>query len=105
MYFSAGQPIPHAELVARSLRMVERDGRIEAIWFASDRVDVVKLQALFFLIDPQAPMRGPEVRMNATCRVGQDPTADCDEVELEVPAYTPGTEGALLGATIRRLEA
>jgi hypothetical protein len=103
MYFSSAQPIAEADLVARSLRMVERDGRIEAIWFASDRVDVIHLQAVFFLIDPQAPMRGPEVRLNAACRVGKDETADCTKVELEVPVYTPGTEEALRGATIRRL--
>jgi hypothetical protein len=103
MYFSSSQPIQEAELVARSLRMAEADGRIEAIWFASERIDVAKLQAVFFLMDPEAPLQGPEVRLNATCRVGQDSGADCKEAELEVPVSTPGTGRALEGATISRL--
>jgi hypothetical protein len=103
MYFSSSQPIQEAELVARSLRMSEADGRIEAVWFVSERVDVAKLQAVFFLMDPEAPLQGPEVRLNAPCRVGQDSGADCTEAELEGPVYTPGTQRALQGATIRRL--
>jgi len=105
MYFYSAQPIADAELVVRSLRMSEADGRIDAIWLASERVDVVKLEAVFFLIDPQAPMRGPEVRLYAACRVGHEPVPDCEEAELEVPAYTPGTEEALRGATIKRVGA
>jgi hypothetical protein len=104
VYFSSSQPIPEAELVVRSLRMREGGDRIEAIWFASERVDVVKLQAVFFLIDPQAPLRDPEVRLNAACRVGQDPQPSCEDVQLEVPVYTPGTEEALRGSTIKRIE-
>jgi hypothetical protein len=103
MYFSSSQPIQEAELVALSLRMSEADGRIEAVWFASERVDVAKLQGVFFLMDPEAPLQGPEVRLNATCRVGQDLGADCTAAELEVPVYTAGTQRALTGATIKRL--
>lgn len=103
MYFSSSQPIQKAELVARSLRMAEADGRIEAVWFASERVDVANLQAVFFLMDPEAPLQGPEVRLNANCRVGQDLGADCKEAEVEVPVSTPDTGRALEGATISRL--
>jgi hypothetical protein len=101
MYFYSAQPIADAELVVHSLRMMEVNGRIDAIWFASERVDVVKLQAVFFLIDPQAPMKGPEVRLDGACRVGHDPGADCDDARLEVPVFTPGTELALRGATVK----
>lgn len=104
VYFSSSQPIPEAELVARSLRMAETDGRIDAVWFASARVDATDLQAVFFLVDPEAPLRDPEVRLNAACRVGHDPAADCMDAELEVPVYTAGTQRALQGATVSRLE-
>jgi hypothetical protein len=104
MYFSSSQPIPEAELVARSLRMVDADGRIDAIWFASDRIDVARLQAVFFLSDPKAPLQDLDVRLNAACKVGHDPGRDCEAVQLEVPIYTPGTEQALREASIRRLE-
>ncbi len=103
MYFSSGRPIQEAELVARSLRMAETDELIEAVWFASERVDVGKLRAVFFLIDPEAPLQGPEVRLNAICRVGHDPGADCQEAGLEVPVSTPGTQRAMQGAAVRRI--
>jgi len=104
VYFSSGRPIEEAELVVRSLRMVEAEGRIEAVWFASERVDIGDLQTVFFLMDPKAPPTGPEVRLNSTCRVGHDFVADCERVELEVPVYTPGTKRALQEATIVRIE-
>ncbi|MGH2734309.1 MAG: hypothetical protein ACRDKZ_01915, partial [Actinomycetota bacterium] len=102
MYFSSGAPIDDAELVARSLRFRAHGPRIKSVWFDSPRVNVTALQAVFFLTDPAAPLRGPEVRINTLCTVGHEPGARCAEAELEVPIYTPGTERALRDATVGR---
>jgi hypothetical protein len=102
MFFSSSEPIDNAELVARSLRMTLDGDEIESAWFDSERVAIVNQQAVFFLMDPQAPLRGPEVRINTNCRIGQEAKPDC-QAELEVPVYTPGTSHALKGASLIRL--
>ncbi|MPZ70446.1 MAG: hypothetical protein GEU71_13100 [Actinobacteria bacterium] len=103
MYFSSGQPIEDAGLVAQSLRMTQSGREIESVWFESDRVEIVNQQAVFFLMDPSAPLRGPEVRINTTCRIGHEQGSACEKAELEVPVYTPGTKAALERATLTRV--
>lgn len=103
MYFSSGQPIDDAALVARSLRMTQQGSDIGSVWFDSERVAIIEQQAVFFLMDPKAPLRGPEVRINTTCRIDDEQGSSCGKAELEVPVYTPGTRAALEGATLKRV--
>lgn len=103
MYFSSGQPIDEAELVALSLRMTEQGSEIGSVWFDSTRVAIVGQQAVFFLMDPKAPLKGPEVRINTTCRIDDEQGPSCDSAELEVPVDTPGTRTALEGATLKKI--
>jgi hypothetical protein len=101
MYFSSGQPIDEAALIAQSLRIAQQGSEIGSVWFDSKRVAIVEQQAVFFLMDPKAPLRGPEVRINTTCRIGDEQGSGCGKAELEVPVYTPGTRAALEGATLK----
>jgi hypothetical protein len=102
MYFSSGQPIVEAALIAQSLRMTQQGSKIGSVWFDSKRVAIVEQRAVFFLMDPKAPLRGPEVRISTTCRIGDEQGSGCGKAELEIPVYTPGTRAALEGATLRR---
>jgi hypothetical protein len=54
-------------------------------------------------MDPKAPLKGPEVRINTTCRIDDGQGSSCGKGELEVPVYTPGTRAALEGATLKRV--
>jgi hypothetical protein len=103
LYFSSGQPIEEAALVAQSLRMAQRGSEIESVWFDSERIEIVNQQAVFFLMDPSAPDRGPEVRINTNCRIDDEQGSMCRNAELQVPAYTPGTRSAIEGATLTRV--
>jgi hypothetical protein len=102
IYFSSGRPIDEAELIAQSLRMAQEGLEIGSVWFDSKRVAIVGQQAVFFLMDPRASLRGPEVRINTTCRISDEQGSGCRKAELEVPVYTPGTRAALEGATLKR---
>jgi hypothetical protein len=103
MYFSSGQPIDEAALVAQSLRMTRQRSEIASVWFESERVAIVEQQAVFFLMDPKAPLKGPEVRINTTCRIDDGQGSSCGKGELKVPVYTLGTRAALGGATLKRI--
>lgn len=103
MYFSSGQPIDEAALVAQSLRLTRQGSEIASVWFESERVAIVEQQAVFFLVDPKAPLKGPEVRINTTCRIDDGQGSSCSKAELEVPVYTSGTRIALEGATLKRV--
>jgi hypothetical protein len=102
MYFSSGRPIDEVELIAQSLRMTQEGSEIGTVWFDSKRVAIVRQQAVFFLMDPKAPLRGPEVRINTTCGIGYEQGSDCGKAKLDVPVYTPGTRAALEGAILKR---
>jgi hypothetical protein len=102
MYLSSGQPIQDAALIAESLRMDEDGDHIESVWFGSKRVALVNLTAYFFLMDASAPLRRPEVRINTTCRI-ENQDSSCQEAELEIPTFTPGTRDAFEGATLVRV--
>jgi hypothetical protein len=104
MFFSSGRPIDEAALIAESLRMTHEGSKIGSVWFDSKRVAIVGQQAVFFLMDPKAPLRGPEVRINTTCRISDEPGEGCGKAELEIPVYTPGMRAALKAATLKRTE-